>query len=51
MLNIIYAGHYAMETVGVKALGKGLTEKFNLEVQFLDFPTDLWSKWYNFDNG
>ncbi len=40
-LNIIYAGHYATETVGVKALGRHLANKFELEVQFFDFPTGL----------
>ena len=40
-MNIIYAGHYATETVGVKALGQHLAKKFELEVQFFDFPTGL----------
>jgi len=40
-LNVIYAGHYATETVGVKALGKRLSERFGLETRFLDFPTGL----------
>jgi dinuclear metal center YbgI/SA1388 family protein len=40
-LNVVYAGHYATETVGLKALGQHLTEKFNLKIQFLDFPTDM----------
>ena len=40
-LNIIYAGHYATETVGVRALGTHLTEKFDIEVQFFDFPTEM----------
>jgi dinuclear metal center YbgI/SA1388 family protein len=40
-LNIIYAGHYATETVGVKALGEHLTEQFDLEVNFFDFPTKM----------
>jgi dinuclear metal center YbgI/SA1388 family protein len=40
-LNIIYAGHYATETVGLKAFGQHLTEKFNLEIKFLDFPTEM----------
>lgn len=40
-LNIIYAGHYATETVGVKALGEHLAEKFDLEVKFFDFPTHM----------
>lgn len=40
-LNIIYAGHYATETVGVQALGRHLTEKFGLESKFLDYPTAM----------
>jgi putative NIF3 family GTP cyclohydrolase 1 type 2 len=40
-LNVIYAGHYATETVGVKALGEHLAETFALEVKFFDFPTDM----------
>ena len=40
-LNVIFAGHYATETVGVKALGAHLTEKFGLETQFFDFPTQM----------
>jgi dinuclear metal center YbgI/SA1388 family protein len=40
-LNVIYAGHYATETVGVKALGAHLNERFDVEVEFLDFPTGL----------
>ena len=40
-MNVIFAGHYATETVGVKALGTHLTEKFNLDTQFFDFPTKM----------
>ena len=40
-LNVIYAGHYATETVGVKALGRHLVEKFNLQTLFFDFPTGM----------
>lgn len=40
-MNIIYAGHYATETVGVKALGRHLADKFNLTVNFFDFPTRM----------
>jgi dinuclear metal center YbgI/SA1388 family protein len=39
--NMIYAGHYATETVGVKALGQHLTGQFDLEVNFFDFPTKM----------
>lgn len=40
-INVVYAGHYATETVGVQALGRHLTEKFGLETQFFDFPTAM----------
>ncbi|MDT8306274.1 MAG: Nif3-like dinuclear metal center hexameric protein [Anaerolineae bacterium] len=40
-MNVIFAGHYATETVGVKALGRHLAEKFALEVKFFDFPTGM----------
>jgi dinuclear metal center YbgI/SA1388 family protein len=40
-LNVIFAGHYATETVGVKALGRHLTEKYDLETRFFDFPTRM----------
>jgi dinuclear metal center YbgI/SA1388 family protein len=40
-LNVIYAGHYATETVGVKALGKHLEERFGLAWAFVDIPTGL----------
>jgi putative NIF3 family GTP cyclohydrolase 1 type 2 len=40
-LNVLYAGHYATETVGVKALAEQLSERFNLPWSFLDHPTGL----------
>ncbi len=40
-MNVIFAGHYATETVGVQALGRHLVEKFGLDVQFFDFPTTM----------
>lgn len=40
-LNVIHAGHYATEAVGVKALGEHLAEKFGLEIVFIDEPTGL----------
>jgi len=40
-LNVIFAGHYATETVGVKALGQHLEENFSVDVQFFDFPTAM----------
>lgn len=40
-MNVIFAGHYATETVGVRALGDHLVEKFGLFARFLDFPTTM----------
>lgn len=40
-INVIYAGHYATETVGVNALGSHLSERFGLDTKFLEFPTDM----------
>ncbi|MDJ0767083.1 MAG: Nif3-like dinuclear metal center hexameric protein [Myxococcota bacterium] len=40
-INLIYAGHYATETVGVKALCEHLAEKFKLDWHFFDHPTGL----------
>ncbi len=40
-LNLLFAGHYATETLGVKALGRHLEEKFGLETIFLDIPTGM----------
>lgn len=40
-LNVFYAGHYATETVGVKALAAHLSTSFGLPWSFLDHPTGL----------
>ena len=40
-LNVIFAGHYATETVGVQALGQHLADQFDLDVKFFDFPTEM----------
>lgn len=40
-MNVIYAGHYATETVGVQTLGHHLAERYKLEVKFFDFPTNM----------
>jgi dinuclear metal center YbgI/SA1388 family protein len=40
-LAIIYAGHYATETVGVRALARHLAEKHNLPWSFISAPTGL----------
>lgn len=38
---LIFAGHYATETGGVKAIGRHLKEKFNIDSEFLHYPTGL----------
>lgn len=40
-VNILFAGHYATETFGVKALGKLLAERFGLPTVFIDNPTGM----------
>lgn len=40
-MNLIYAGHYATETFGVKALAAWLSGKTGLPWSFLDHPTGL----------
>lgn len=38
-LNVIYAGHYKTETLGIRALGEHIQSKFNLPHNFIDVPT------------
>jgi dinuclear metal center YbgI/SA1388 family protein len=40
-INVLYGGHYATETFGVKALAAHLSAKFKVPWQFLDHPTGL----------
>lgn len=40
-INVIYAGHYATETLGVQALASHLGERFGLDWEFHDHPTGL----------
>lgn len=40
-LNVFYAGHYATETLGVKALAQRVHAEFDLPWTFLDHPTGL----------
>lgn len=40
-MNVIFAGHYATETVGVRTLGDHLVTQFQLETRFFDFPTAM----------
>jgi dinuclear metal center YbgI/SA1388 family protein len=40
-INVLYGGHYATETFGVKALAAHLCQKFNVPWTFLHHPTGL----------
>ncbi|MEM1157874.1 MAG: Nif3-like dinuclear metal center hexameric protein [Verrucomicrobiota bacterium] len=39
--NIILAGHYATETLGVQSLARHLSEKYSLPWEFIDAPSGL----------
>src|SRR5579884_2919379 len=38
---VLYAGHYATETLGVRALGDELAKRFGIRSTFIDAPTGL----------
>lgn len=40
-INLIFAGHYATEKLGVMALGKKIEEKYGVKTDFIDIPTGL----------
>ena len=40
-IHVLFGGHYATETFGVRALGEHLTERFGVESHFIDQPTHL----------
>ena len=40
-IHVLFAGHYATETFGVRALGEHLTDRFELPSFFIDQPTGL----------
>jgi dinuclear metal center YbgI/SA1388 family protein len=40
-VNVLYGGHYATETFGVKALAAQLSRRFKLPWTFIDHPTEL----------
>lgn len=40
-INLLYGGHYATETFGVKAISDELSRKFQVPWTFLDHPTGL----------
>lgn len=40
-INVIFGGHHATETLGVKEISKILSKKFDVDAQFVDVPTGL----------
>ncbi len=40
-VNIVYCGHHASETVGVKALGREVEKQYKVAVEYIDVPTGL----------
>lgn len=40
-INVYYAGHYATETFGVRALAEHLSQRFDIPWEFIDLPTGL----------
>jgi putative NIF3 family GTP cyclohydrolase 1 type 2 len=38
-INVIFAGHYATETLGIKTLMKHLKNQFSVTTEFIDMPT------------
>ncbi|MGB9642546.1 MAG: Nif3-like dinuclear metal center hexameric protein [Candidatus Ratteibacteria bacterium] len=40
-INVIFGGHHATETLGVKKLAKILSKRFDVEAEFVDIPTGL----------
>jgi dinuclear metal center YbgI/SA1388 family protein len=40
-VNVLHAGHYATETLGIQALATHIAERFHLPWSFIDYPTGL----------
>ncbi len=40
-INVLFAGHHKTEILGVRELGRHLSEKFKLPLEILDLPTGL----------
>ena len=40
-LAILYAGHYATETLGVRAISTAVAKQFNIASSFIEAPTGL----------
>lgn len=40
-INVIFGGHHATETLGVKQIAKLISKKFDVDSEFVDIPTGL----------
>lgn len=40
-INLVFSGHYATETVGIRSVEKMLSKKLGIETRFIDHPTGL----------
>jgi dinuclear metal center YbgI/SA1388 family protein len=40
-INVLFGGHYATESFGVKALSKAASKRFHVPSEFIDFKLDL----------
>lgn len=40
-VNLVFAGHYATEATGIRAVGRMLSKRFGVSVEFIDHPTGL----------
>ena len=40
-ITLVYAGHYATDTLGVRALAERVAERFGVEHMFFDVPPGL----------
>lgn len=40
-INLLFGGHYATETAGIRALSDHIASRFPLQVRFIDIPTGL----------
>jgi len=40
-INVIWAGHYASETLGVQALGQRMARELGVDFEFVDVPTGM----------
>jgi putative NIF3 family GTP cyclohydrolase 1 type 2 len=40
-ITVIYAGHYATETLGVRALAEYVSRKYDIPLTFIEAPTTL----------